>query len=96
MEGEVLNLNEKIELKDSIQAQEWLNILDTEIKLSVFTQFRDCLGQLKDGTDIEVVVSKYIFQAILLSAQVMWTELVEKCLQTNEFSKYWKEVDDED
>nr|5VH9_A Chain A, Dynein heavy chain, cytoplasmic [Saccharomyces cerevisiae]5VLJ_A Chain A, Dynein heavy chain, cytoplasmic [Saccharomyces cerevisiae] len=93
VEGEVLNLNEKIELKDSIQAQEWLNILDTEIKLSVFTQFRDCLGQLKDGTDIEVVVSKYIFQAILLSAQVMWTELVEKCLQTNEFSKYWKEVD---
>nr|4W8F_A Chain A, Dynein heavy chain lysozyme chimera [synthetic construct]4W8F_B Chain B, Dynein heavy chain lysozyme chimera [synthetic construct]7MI1_A Chain A, Chimera protein of Dynein and Endolysin [synthetic construct]7MI3_A Chain A, Fusion protein of Dynein and Endolysin [synthetic construct]7MI6_A Chain A, Fusion protein of Dynein and Endolysin [synthetic construct]7MI8_A Chain A, Fusion protein of Dynein and Endolysin [synthetic construct] len=93
VEGEVLNLNEKIELKDSIQAQEWLNILDTEIKLSVFTQFRDCLGQLKDGTDIEVVVSKYIFQAILLSAQVMWTELVEKCLQTNQFSKYWKEVD---
>nr|3J67_A Chain A, Dynein motor domain [Strongylocentrotus purpuratus]3J68_A Chain A, Dynein motor domain [Strongylocentrotus purpuratus] len=93
VEGEVLNLNEKIELKDSIQAQEWLNILDTEIKLSVFTQFRDCLGQIKDGTDIEVVVSKYIFQAILLSAQVMWTELVEKCLQTNQFSKYWKEVD---
>ena len=92
VEGEVLKLNKRINLKTSIQAQEWLNILDTEIKLSVFTQFKDCLSQMKDGTDMEVIISKHIFQAVLLAAQVMWTELVEKCIKSNEFSKYWEEV----
>ncbi|CAI4034808.1 hypothetical protein SMKI_11G2590 [Saccharomyces mikatae IFO 1815] len=94
VEGEVLNLNERINLQNSVQAQEWLNILDTEIKLSVFTQFRECLRQIKDGTDMEVVIRKYIFQAVLLAAQVTWTGNVEKCVQTGQLSKYWEETNE--
>ncbi|CAI4045250.1 hypothetical protein SKDZ_11G2570 [Saccharomyces kudriavzevii ZP591] len=92
LEGEVLNLNERIKLDSSIQAPEWLTVLDTEIKLSLFTQFKACLNKIKDGIDMELIIPRYVFQAVLLAAQVMWTELVEKCFQTNEFIKYWEET----
>ncbi|EJS42865.1 dyn1p [Saccharomyces arboricola H-6] len=92
LEGEILDLNENIKLNGSVQAQDWLSSLDMEIKLSVFTQFKECLNKFKDGADIEVIMPNYIFQAILLAAQVTWTELVEECFRTNEFVKCWEET----
>ncbi|CAI4046659.1 hypothetical protein SUVZ_11G2640 [Saccharomyces uvarum] len=92
LEGEVLDLNQRIKLSNAVQAQEWLSILDTEIKLSVLNQFKECLDKFRNGVDMESIMPNYVFQAILLAAQVTWTERIEKCFQSNEFSKYKEET----
>lgn len=71
----------------SIRCDEWLSTLDDEIKLAVAGNVSTCLSSLRKGIHFKELFDSYIFQVLLLSWQIFWTEAIEECFSRATFAQ---------
>lgn len=85
-EDETLPLNNPINLLAFNNYYEWLNQLDMEIKLSIASQISTCLeksSNLLTGLQVYKLIQTHIFQAVLVTIQVKWTNYIEQNIEAS-------------
>ncbi|KAI9339082.1 dynein heavy chain [Obelidium mucronatum] len=87
-EGEVVPLKKSVSLKENPKINEWLSLLESEMKTSLAVWLTEAVGAL-NGFYYQTELSadafmnwleKYPAQLIVLSAQIVWTTSVEESI----------------
>ncbi|ORY38141.1 dynein heavy chain [Rhizoclosmatium globosum] len=87
-EGEIVTLKKAVSIKDNPKINEWLTLLESEMKVSLAVWLTEAVGALNGfyyltelSTDsFTAWLEKYPAQLIVLSAQIVWTASVEECM----------------
>ncbi|KAJ3385444.1 hypothetical protein HDU84_002244 [Entophlyctis sp. JEL0112] len=87
-EGEIVALKKQVSLKDSPKINEWLTMLEGEMKTSLAIWLNEAVGSLNAfyysselSSDMFMTwLEKYPAQLIVLSAQIIWTASVEESM----------------
>lgn len=94
-EQEIVNLKTPVEIKSKMRINEWLSNLDIEMKKTLATILDESVisfGEIYfsasiDFQNFESCIELYPAQIIILTIQILWTQLIEKNLPSNELQK---------
>lgn len=85
-EGEHVQLNRKINIS-SRRCDEWLSQLDNELNLTIAENVSTCLCSLNEGVHFSELFDLHIFQTLLLSWQIFWTDRINQSLNKDTFQQ---------
>ncbi|KAI8974487.1 dynein heavy chain [Pilobolus umbonatus] len=89
-EVEEVTFKTPVSIKDNPKINDWLTILENEMKVSLALLLSDAVTELEtiynaeemSSDDFMVWIDRYPAQLVVLAAQVIWTQSVDKALNT--------------
>lgn len=85
VEGEMLKLENFIPVHPSLKCHEWLSLLDTEIRNTISNNITACISSLRADNKFSDHLDIYIFQVLLVSWQIFWTNRIDQSLRKKNF-----------
>ncbi|KAI7899864.1 dynein heavy chain [Cokeromyces recurvatus] len=87
-EGEEVTFKTPVSIKDNPKINDWLTILEKEMRVSLALLLKDAVMELDtiynademNADDFMVWIERYPTQLVVLAAQIIWTQSVDKAL----------------
>lgn len=92
-EDEKLVLKKQIDTLKYPELCEWLSELDMELKHTIASRIFQCYKNLKSFKEVNIALRKYEFQALLVATNLLFTEKVDRGIQTDNLTLFLDELE---